>query len=64
MKVGDLVKLEYRFDWIKVGVITSMLSRHRAKIQWNDGETSVINILDEDLRCNGALGLEVISASR
>ena len=64
MKVGDLVKLEYRFDWFKVGIITSMLSRHRAKIQWNDGETSVINILDEDFRSNGALGLEVISASR
>ena len=64
MKVGDLVKLEYRFDWIKIGVITSILSGNRAKIHWNDGEISVINILDEDLDCNGALGLEVISESR
>ena len=54
MKVGDLVKVEYRFDWIKIGVITA-LRCGRAKIHWNDGEVSVINTLG---------GLEVISESR
>ena len=54
MKVGDLIKVEYRFDWIKIGIITA-LRRGRAKIHWNDGEVSVINILGDE---------EVISASR
>jgi len=58
VKVGDLVKVEYRFDWIKFGVITA-LRRGRAKIHWNDGEVSVTNTLSLEVG-----GLEVISASR
>ena len=44
MQVGDLVKIEYRWDWIKMGVITSIISEKQIEVFWNDGEVRAINI--------------------
>ena len=64
MKVGDLIRIQYRLDWKKIGIVLSVPMRHRAKVQWNDGKTTTINILDFEHHDDEDLDLEVISASR
>ena len=55
MKVGDLVKVQYRFDWVEIGIVTVIMHHNQAKIHWNKtGRTSVVNTQH----------LEVISESR
>ena len=44
MQVGSLVRIEYRRDWIKMGVITSIISEKQVEVLWNDGEVRAINI--------------------
>ena len=44
MKVGSLVRIEYRWDWIKMGVVTSIISAKQVEVLWNDGEVRAINI--------------------
>ena len=44
MRVGTLVKIVYRSDWVKIGVITSIGSPNPiAKVLWADGKTSVVH---------------------
>lgn len=44
MKVGDLVKVQYRFDWVEIGIVTAIMHNNQAKIHWNNtGRTSVVN---------------------
>ncbi len=44
MQVGSLVRIEYRWDWIKMGVVTSIISEKQVEVLWNDGEVRAINI--------------------
>ena len=44
MRVGSLVKIVYRSDWVKIGVITSIGSPNPiAKLLWLNGETGAIH---------------------
>ena len=43
MKVGDLVKVQYRFDWIEIGIVTAIMHHNQVKIHWNTGKMNVIN---------------------
>ena len=59
MKVGDLVKVQYRFDWVEIGIVTVIMQHNQAKIHWsNTGRTSVVDT--QHLHSS----LEVISESR
>ena len=45
MRVGTLVKIVYRSDWVKMGVITSIGSPTPiAKVLWADGQTGAVHI--------------------
>jgi hypothetical protein len=35
MKIGDLVKVQYRFDWIEIGIVTAIMHHNQVKIHWN-----------------------------
>ena len=44
MRIGTLVKIVYRSDWVKIGVITSIGSPNPiAKVLWADGKTSAVH---------------------
>ena len=44
MRVGSLVRIVYRSDWVKIGVITSIGSPNPiAKVLWANGETGAIH---------------------
>ena len=44
MKIGSLVRIVYRSDWVKIGVITSIGSPNPiAKVLWTDGKTSAVH---------------------
>ncbi len=52
MQIGSLVKIVYRSDWVKIGVITSIGSPSPiAKVQWTDGKTSAIHTKWLELIC-------------
>ena len=44
MRVGSLVKVRYRSDWVKIGVITSIGSPNPiAQMLWLNGEKGAIH---------------------
>jgi len=44
MQVGSLVKIEYRSDWVRIGIVTSIGSPNPiAKVLWANGEKGAIH---------------------
>ena len=44
MRIGTLVRIVYRSDWVKIGVITSIGSPNPiAKVLWTDGKTGEVH---------------------
>ena len=42
MRVGSLVRVSYRSDWVKIGVIT-FIDNKIAKLVWSNGEKGAIH---------------------
>ena len=51
MKVGDLVKVQYRFDWIEIGIVTAIMHHNQVKIHWNTGKMNVVNTQHLEVLC-------------